>query len=72
MEYTHNEVSPTQCVDCSIYLPLHVSQAPGSVRVRCRFCGSVYRGVLLPDSERAPLVNVEVVDDSEFFGSMPD
>ena len=65
MDSNANKATHTTCVECSISLPLHVSKGPGTVRVRCRFCGALYRGVLLPDDEAAPHTNIEIVQDDE-------
>ncbi|MEL7484229.1 MAG: hypothetical protein AAFN41_07725 [Planctomycetota bacterium] len=65
MNSNANEATHTTCVECSIPLPLHLSKEPGTVRVRCRFCGALYRGVLLTDGDAAPHTNIEIVQDDE-------
>lgn len=72
MQSDGNSDATTACVECSIRLPIRISSKPEAVRVRCRFCGSVYRGVLVGDAEDALRAHIEImhadtsiVDDGE-------
>ncbi|MEL6497524.1 MAG: hypothetical protein AAF937_00450 [Planctomycetota bacterium] len=62
MPENDEDASSIECVECSIRLPIRISKEPDAVRIRCRFCGSVYRGTLPRTSVDELLANIEVLE----------
>lgn len=61
MESSAKDMLGMECVDCSIQLPLRLSTGPDSKRIRCRYCGSMYRGTIIEDASEDLLANVEMM-----------
>lgn len=76
MEANANDSRPSSrmlCIECTTPLPIRVSSEPEAVRIRCRFCGSVYRGVLMPDVADDLVSNVEVLQNAaELDSAVPE